>query len=85
MLGVLVNLSLALFNLLPIFPLDGSHVLKNLLPWPQVRRFTEWSDRYGALVLFGLLMIGSVSNFSPLSVLIGVPRNWLAGILFNGI
>jgi Zn-dependent protease len=84
-LGVLVNLSLALFNLLPIFPLDGSHVLKNLLPWPQVRRFTEWSDRYGALVLFGLLMIGSVSNFSPLSVLIGVPRNWLARILFNGI
>jgi hypothetical protein len=50
-----------------------------------VRRFTEWSDRYGAMVLFGLLMIGSVSNFSPLSVLIGVPRNWLAGILFNGI
>jgi Zn-dependent protease len=80
-LGVLINLSLALFNLLPIFPLDGSHVLKNLLPWPPVRRFTAWSDQYGAMVLFGLLVIGSVSNFSPLRILIGVPRNWLAGML----
>ena len=83
-LGIIVNLSLALFNLLPIFPLDGSHVLKNILPFRQAIQFTDWSERYGAMVLLGLLLVGSFSNFSPLGVLIGVPRNILAGFLLNG-
>ena len=70
-LGILINLSLALFNLLPVFPLDGSHVVKNLLPLEQAYRFSLFSERYGAAILMGLLMIGYVSDFSPLSVLIG--------------
>ncbi|MGQ4808339.1 hypothetical protein NKDENANG_01721 [Candidatus Entotheonellaceae bacterium PAL068K] len=84
-LGVMINLSLALFNLLPIAPLDGSHVVKNLLPLNQAYRFSLFSQRYGAAVLFGLLIIGYVSDFSPLSLLIGVPRNWLANLLLRGI
>jgi Zn-dependent protease len=80
-LGILLNLSLALFNLLPIFPLDGSHVVKNLLPLEQSYRFSLFSERYGAAILMGLLLIGYVSDFSPLSVLIGVPRNWLVSLL----
>ncbi len=83
--GIIVNLSLALFNLLPIFPLDGSHVLKNLLPLPQAIRFTAWSNRYGTMVLLGLFMIGFVSDVSPLGILIGVPGNWLANLLLQGI
>jgi len=84
-LGVLINLSLALFNLLPLFPLDGSHVLQNLLPRPQAFRFRVFSERYGSAVLFGLLLIGYVSAVSPLALLIGIPRNWLAGILLQGL
>lgn len=83
-LGILINLSLALFNLLPIFPLDGSHVVKNLLPLEQSYRFSLFSERYGAAILLGLLMIGYVSDFSPLNVLIGVPCNWLVGLLLYG-
>lgn len=85
LLGILLNLSLALFNLLPIFPLDGSHVAKNLLPRPQAYRFSVFSERYGAAILFGLLLIGYVSDVSPLSLLIGIPRDWLAGLLLRGI
>jgi Zn-dependent protease len=85
MLGILVNLSLALFNLLPIFPLDGSHVATNLLPRRQAYRFSVFSERYGAMILFGLLFVGYVSEVSPLSLLIGIPRNWLAGLLLRGI
>jgi Zn-dependent protease len=84
-LGIMVNLSLALFNLLPIFPLDGSHVAKNLLPRRQAYRFSVFSERYGALLLFGLLFVGYVSHVSPLSLLIGIPRNWLASLLLRGI
>ncbi len=84
-LGVIVNLSLALFNLLPIFPLDGSHVLKNLLPLNQAYRFSAFSERYGMMLLFGLLIIGNFSSVSPLRILIGVPRQWLTSLLLPGI
>jgi Zn-dependent protease len=84
-LGIMVNLSLALFNLLPIFPLDGSHVVKNLLPRRQAYRFSVLNERYGAMVLFSLLLVGYFSHVSPLALLIGIPRNWLAGLLLQGI
>jgi Zn-dependent protease len=84
-LGVMVNLSLALFNLLPIFPLDGSHVLQNLLPLNQAYRFSAFSRRYGTMILFGLLLIGHVSDISPLGILIGIPQSWLANLLLHGI
>jgi Zn-dependent protease len=85
LLGIMINLSLALFNLLPIFPLDGSHVAKNLLPRPQAYRFSAFSERYGAMILFGLLLIGYVSDVSPLSLLIRIPRDWLYDLLLRGI
>jgi Zn-dependent protease len=84
-LGIMLNLSLALFNLLPLFPLDGSHVVKNLLPRRQAYRFSVFSERYGAMILFGLLLVGYFSAVSPLSLLIGIPRNWLASLLLRGI
>lgn len=84
LLGVLINLALAIFNLLPIYPLDGAHVLKNLLPLRQATKFTELSQRYGTMVLLALILMGTFSTVSPLSTLIVVPRNWLAGILLPG-
>jgi hypothetical protein len=37
------------------------------------------------MILLGLLAVGYVSEVSPLSLLIGIPRNWLAGLLLQGI
>ena len=48
--GVFINLLLAYFNLLPIPPLDGSHVLAHLLPPHMARRYREFG-RWGVLVL----------------------------------
>ena len=39
--GILTNVALFLFNLIPIPPLDGSHILKNLLPYRAKSRFTN--------------------------------------------
>ena len=55
--GILVNLVLAFFNLIPIPPLDGSHVLYHLLPAQLGMRYRELS-RYGMLILMVLLMVG---------------------------
>jgi Zn-dependent protease len=57
LLGVQLNFVLIVFNLLPIPPLDGSHVMKYLLPRPLAIRYVQFG-RYGILVLFALLMWG---------------------------
>jgi Zn-dependent protease len=51
-IAILINLSLFFFNLLPIPPLDGSHILRNMLPYNAVQIY----DRIGGIASY-LLMI----------------------------
>jgi Zn-dependent protease len=55
--GISINLLLAFFNLLPIPPLDGSHVMKYLLPPAWSLRYQQLG-RYGILILLALLWVG---------------------------
>lgn len=70
--SVQINLVLAFFNAIPLPPLDGSSILRGLLP---LRQAYAWSriDRYGPLVLFGLVASGFVFGVSLLWLIIGVP------------
>jgi Zn-dependent protease len=54
--GILLNLVLAVFNLLPIPPLDGSHVVANLLPGPAAYAYQSLGQ-YGLLIVFLLMFI----------------------------
>jgi len=54
--GILLNFVLAVFNLLPIPPLDGSHVVANLLPPPAAYAYRSLGQ-YGLLIVFLLLFI----------------------------
>lgn len=56
-IGVRLNLLLLAFNLIPIPPLDGSHVLKYLLPPAWAARYEQFG-RFGILVLILLLYAG---------------------------
>jgi Zn-dependent protease len=55
--GIFLNLILIVFNLLPIPPLDGSHVVKYLLP-PRIAAMYVSVGRYGMLILLALLFFG---------------------------
>lgn len=54
--GIVINLILAVFNLIPIPPLDGSHVLFHALPRPVALQYRK-VGQYGILVLVGLLFV----------------------------
>ena len=55
--GIQINAVLIAFNLLPIPPLDGSHVAKYLMPRPLAIQYVRFA-RYGLLVLVLLLWVG---------------------------
>lgn len=68
--GVIINLSLVAFNLIPIPPLDGSHVFKYLLP-------PAWALNYQRLGAQGLLILIVLLTFGrPLLNL------WFAPVFF---
>lgn len=54
--GIFINLILAFFNLIPIPPLDGSHVLFHLLPARLALPFRR-AGQYGMLVLMALFFL----------------------------
>lgn len=75
---VMINVFLALFNLLPIPPFDGSHILEGVLPEPlrsAYARFRQVGFALVLIVLIGLPML--VPGFDPVGTLIGPPARWL--------
>ncbi|MBS1790471.1 MAG: site-2 protease family protein [Acidobacteria bacterium] len=65
---LLLNVSLAVFNLIPIPPLDGSHVLETFLP-ESFRPLYDQIKPYSFFILIGLLWLGVMSYiFTPVMV-----------------
>jgi Zn-dependent protease len=56
-----VNLLLAVFNLLPVPPLDGSAVVAGLLPGPLAARY-ERIRPYGIVILYALVFTGALER-----------------------
>jgi Zn-dependent protease len=76
-LGVVINCLLAVFNLLPIPPLDGSWLLDHLLRGAAYNAYRAFKP-YGMIVLIGVLLFPPVSN-----LLIQTPLIYLSDAMFH--
>ena len=82
---VIISIGLAIFNLIPIAPLDGSHILSSLLPVEQARKYDMMMARYGMLIFMGLIFIVPMMfNVNILGMILGPPR-MLLWRLFTGM
>ncbi len=77
-----LNLGLCFFNLIPLFPLDGSHVLPQLLPGDLGARVAAWNHRYGSLILLAGILLGRFTKLDFFAAFLNPPitffsRLWL--------
>ncbi len=76
--GVSLNVVLMLFNLVPVAPLDGSHVLIDLLDPATGRQVQQFMNQYGIVILIILVLFA----FQFLEPLIGSLVNLLLGFQY---
>jgi len=79
--GVIINLALAFFNLLPLKPLDGSWIVTAVLPTNLAVKYEVWMLRYGGIVFLVLIFVFR----DLLSVIIGPPVRFVADLLLRGV
>jgi Zn-dependent protease len=77
---VTINLVLALFNLIPIHPLDGGKILVGILPQKDAYEADKFLKRYGVLILF-FLIFPIFGGASPIGALLGPILNFILNIL----
>jgi Zn-dependent protease len=76
--GLIINIALAVFNMIPIPPLDGSHVVANSLP-------DDLADRYRSMGLYGMIILLLLLNFTPLRGLLSAVISGIYGLYMDVI
>ncbi|MGB6881705.1 MAG: site-2 protease family protein, partial [Microgenomates group bacterium] len=80
---IILNVILAIFNLIPIHPLDGGKILVGLLPVKDAREMDRFLNRYGTIILF-LLIFPFLGGTSPVFLFLSPILNFILGILIPG-
>ncbi len=77
--SVSINLILAFFNLIPIYPLDGSKILAGMLPEGPAELFRR-AAVYGPFLLIGLIALGRIGDTAILWRVIGPPVRYFSEV-----
>ncbi|PWU23236.1 site-2 protease family protein [Candidatus Cerribacteria bacterium 'Amazon FNV 2010 28 9'] len=75
-----INVALAIFNLVPVSPLDGGKILIGIAPKEMAREWAHVLNQYGTFILLALI-IPWWNGMSPISVLINPIINGILNIL----
>ncbi len=69
--GIFINIYLMVFNLLPIYPLDGFRVIESFTKYNNP--FVTFMRKYGQYILLGLILISVLGNFIFPSLIVQFP------------
>lgn len=77
---IFMNVMLAIFNLVPIFPLDGEKILGGILPRDLAIEYAGIMRQYGTIILI-LMLLPIAGGQSPISTLISPAISFVTGLL----
>jgi Zn-dependent protease len=73
--GIWINVALAIFNMLPMYPLDGASVLKGMVSQKIAERMTNL-DRFGAFLILGVFLLDHFAHTGILGTILMLPINY---------
>ncbi len=77
---IIGNISLAVFNLIPVYPLDGEKILGGLLSPELYREYAQIMAQYGTIILV-LMLLPIAGGTSPISALISPVISFISHLL----
>lgn len=77
---IIGNISLAIFNLIPVYPLDGEKILGGLLSPQLYREYAQIMAQYGTIILV-LMLLPIAGGTSPISALISPVISFISHLL----
>jgi Zn-dependent protease len=78
--GIWINVALAIFNMLPMYPLDGSSVLKGVVPHPVAEKLTNL-DKFGAFLILGAFLSDQFAGTRIIGTILMYPINYSVSFL----
>ncbi len=79
---IMLNVVLAIFNLIPVHPLDGGKILVGLLPPSDAANLDDFMNKYGIFIL--ILLVFPIFGTSPALTIISPIINFLLNIYIPG-
>jgi Zn-dependent protease len=73
--GVFINVALAIFNMLPVAPLDGGSVIKGLVSHKMAETLSKY-DKFGAVLILGIFLMDHFAHTGILGKVLGLPINY---------